>query len=368
MEPLDRLREQLRANGLMQAVLSHPESLAHFAGFYEPVEDWPVANPFLAAPTLLLIQPEDVFLVVPSFSAGHAQRLPWTMIESRTHLFVGTPPDPVAEFTQVIHDLPIESTGTAVEAGHLPLRVARLLEGRGAALVPADELVASVREAKGSQQVEAIRAASRLADVVQQSVKAHAAAGISEAELAGLASAAMYEAAGARVPAILTVTAGEATATGGGTATGRALQAGDLVLTDTAPWLRGAWSDSANAVVVGGPSVEQRRMFDAVRAALALAIDLCRPGSVAGDIDRKVRESLSGWGESYAHHTGHGIGASWTEPPHIIPGSTDVIEEGMVVALEPAIYAAGLGGIRLEHVIHVQASGNELLTQFEHTL
>lgn len=368
MEPLDRLREQLRANSLTQAVLSHRESLAHFAGFYEPVEDWPVANPFLAAPPLLLIRPDDVVLVVPSFSVGHAQGLPWTIVESRTHLFAGTPPDPVAELARVIHDLPIESAGTAVEAGHLPLRVAKLLEARGAALIPADDLVASVREAKGPPQVEAIRAGSRLADVVQQAVKDHAVAGISEAELAGLASAAMYGAAGARVPAILTVTAGEATATGGGTATGRMLQAGDLVLTDTAPWLRGAWSDSANAVVVGAPSAEQRRMFDAVRTALALAIDLCRPGSVAGDIDRKVRESLSGWGESYTHHTGHGIGASWTELPHIISGSTHVIDEGMVIALEPAIYTTGLGGIRLEHVIHVQASSNELLTQFEHTL
>jgi Xaa-Pro dipeptidase len=368
MEPLDRLREQLRAAGLTQAVLSHPESLARFASFYEPLEDWPVANPFLAAPPLLLIQPDDVVLVVPSFSLGPAHGLPWTIVESRTHLFTGTPPDPVAELVRTIGALPIVPGATAVEAGHLPLRVAELLQARGATLVAADDLVASARELKEPAQVEAIRAASRLADVVQQAIKDHAAAGMSEAELAGLAAAAMYGAAGARVPAILTVTAGEATATGGATATGRLLRAGDFVLADTSPWLRGAWSDSANAVVVGAPSAEQRRMFDAVRAALALAIDLCRPGTVTGDVDRKVRESLASWGASYAHHTGHGIGASWAERPRIIAGSGDVIDEGMVLALEPAIYAAGLGGIRLEHVICVRAGGNEVLTQFEHTL
>jgi len=170
------------------------------------------------------------------------------------------------------------------------------------------------------------------------------------------------------VPAVLTVTAGEATGTGGDVAGPRGLREGDLVLTDTSPWIGGAWSDTANAVVVGEPSAEQRRVFDAVRRALELAIELCRPGAVCGEVDRIVRESLAEWGPTYAHHTGHGVGASWCEPPLIIPGSEERIEEGMVLAVEPAVYRPGWGGIRLEHVILVRAGGNEILTRFEHTL
>jgi Xaa-Pro aminopeptidase len=44
------------------------------------------------------------------------------------------------------------------------------------------------------------------------------------------------------------------------------------------------------------------------------------------------------------------------------------VEEGMVLALEPAIYLPGWGGIRLEHVFAVGATDNEILTRFEHTL
>ena len=40
----------------------------------------------------------------------------------------------------------------------------------------------------------------------------------------------------------------------------------------------------------------------------------------------------------------------------------------MVLALEPAIYLSGWGGVRLEHVFVVGAGGNEILTEFEHTL
>jgi Xaa-Pro aminopeptidase len=39
-----------------------------------------------------------------------------------------------------------------------------------------------------------------------------------------------------------------------------------------------------------------------------------------------------------------------------------------VMAVEPSVYRAGWGGMRLEHMFLVAAGGNELLTQFEHTL
>ncbi len=205
--------------------------------------------------------------------------------------------------------------------------------------------------------------------MVQQAVKDHAAAGVSEAELAGLAAAAMFREAARRVPAILTVTTGPvATATGGGVATERVVQQGDLVLTDTSPWIDGAWSDTANAVYVGKPDGQTRRRFDAVRRALHDGISLCRPGAVAKDVDRNVRDLLSEFGPTYSHHTGHGIGAAWSQEPRITPYNDLRIEEGMVLALEPAIYEQGWGGIRLEHVFLVGASDNEILTRFEHTL
>jgi Xaa-Pro aminopeptidase len=179
----------------------------------------------------------------------------------------------------------------------------------------------------------------------------------------------MFREAGRRVPAILTVTAGaEATATGGGVATGRTIEKGDLVLTDTSPWIDGGWSDTANAVFIGSPDAVTRKRFDAARRALHHGISLCRPGVVAKDIDRQVREMLAEHGPTYNHHTGHRIGAAWSEEPRITPYCDERLEEGMVLALEPAIYLPGWGGIRLEHVFRIGADGNEILTKFEHTL
>jgi len=369
---LDSLRAALTERGLAQAVLSHPETLASLGCFETPVEDWPVANPFVALPALLCLGSDDAVLVCADFHLPDVRADDIETVTYRSYDFQRAPDPPGELRTTVLAALDEAGIGpgpTGVEAGHLPHAVAAWLSEAGRAPVACDAAVTTSRRVDSTRDLVAIRAACRLADVVQQAVKDLAAPGLSEAELAGLAAGAMNREAGRRVPAILTVTTGaEATATGGGVATARVVEANDLVLTDTSPWIGGAWSDTANAVFVGTPDRETRRRFDAVRRALHEGIALCRPGAVAKDVDREVRGLLAEHGPTYPHHTGHGIGAAWSEEPRITPYNEMRIEEGMVLALEPAIYLPGWGGIRLEHVFAVGATDNEILTRFEHTL
>jgi Xaa-Pro aminopeptidase len=353
-------------------VLSHPQTLASLGCFEPPLEDWPVSNPFVAIPALLCLGPSDAVLVVADFHSGDVRECGARVVGYRSYDF-RSPPDPAGELRAALlgalDDAGVVPGRTGVEAMSLPYEIADWLRQAGRTPAACDGVVASAEGIGSDPDLGAIRRACRLADVVQQAVKDLAAPGISEAELAGLAAAAMFREAGRRVPAILTVTTGaEATATGGGVATGRVVQEGDLVLTDTSPWIDGAWSDTANAVYVGTPGNDTRRRFDAVRRALHEGISLCRPGAVAKEVDREVRSLLAEYGPTYSHHTGHAIGAAWSEEPRITPYNDVRIEEGMVLALEPAIYRPGWGGIRLEHVFRVGPSDNEVLTHFEHTL
>lgn len=363
---LDHLRAALEAAGHSQAVLSHPETLASLGCFETPDEDWPVANPFVSVPALLCLAPGDTVLVVADFHAPDVRPSGARVVAYRSYDFRQAP-DPAGELratlVATLDEAGFSRGPTGVEARHLPQAVAEWLHQAGRTPVPCDAAV------QVDPSLDAIKRACRLADVVQQAVKDHAAPGISEAELAGLAAAAMFREAGKRVPGILTVTTGaQATATGGGVATGRVVEHGDLVLTDTSPWIDGGWSDTANAVFVGTPDATTRNRFDAVRRALHDGIAMCRPGVVAKDVDRRVRELLDAHGPTYGHHSGHRIGAAWSEEPRITPYCEERIEEGMVFALEPAIYLAGWGGIRLEHTFLVGGSDNEILTRFEHTL
>jgi Xaa-Pro aminopeptidase len=366
-ELIDRLRGALAEARIERAVLSHPETLAQLCLFDPSVEEWPVANPFVASPALLVLGPAEATLLVASFYASHAARSPVPVAQYRSYDYERAPA-PAAELEHALGELTGGAGPIGVEGSSLPVAVADVLRARGAELTRIDELVVAARRIKLPVELDAIRRASHLSDVVQAAVKELAQPGVSEVEVAAQAQAALAREAGRRVPAILTVTTGEATATGGWEATDRVIAPGDLVLCDTSPWIDGHWSDSANAVCAGTPSAEQIRIFDRVRRALELAIALCRPGALACEIDTAVRAELQDLGPTYPHHTGHGIGAAWSEPPRITPYEHIRLEEGMVLAVEPAFYAAGFGGIRLEHVFVVREGGNELLTRFEHTL
>jgi len=363
---LEHLRAALDAAGHTQAVLSHPETLASLGCFETPAEDWPVSNPFVTVPALLLLGPGDTVLVVADFHAPDVRASEARLVTYRSYDFRQAP-DPAGELRatllSALDEAGFTRSSTGIEARHLPHVVAEWLLESGRPPFGCDAAL------EVTPDLDAVRRACRLADVVQQAVKDNAAPGISEAELAGLAAAAMFREAGKRVPGILTVSTGpDGTATGGGVSTGRVVQTGDLVLTDTSPWIDGGWSDTANAVFVGTPDRVTRARFDAVRRALHEGIALCRPGVVAREVDRRVRELLAEHGPTYEHHTGHRIGAAWSEEPRITPYCEEQLEEEMVLALEPAIYLPGWGGIRLEHTFLVGARENEILTNFEHTL
>lgn len=358
--PIERLKLRLNQNGIDVAVLSHPETLAHLVGFEQPLEDWPVAMPLNACPPLLIVGLKQTTLLCPSLYMSQAKNSPVEVLE--------LPAQQTYIPLQLQHLLRTQAAVIGIETRSLPVQIADYVRPLGLDLISVDQLLIDARRIKTQSEVEAVRQASHLADTVQIAVKEQARSGLLEVDLVAAAISAMYRRAGRRVPAVLSVTSGQASGQLGGIAGSRALEPGDLVLVDVSPWFCGAWSDSANTVSVGPPGPTELRMFDAVRDALELAIRLCRPGTKASDIDRQVRASLESWGPTYGHHTGHGVGASWWEPPFIVPDSEERIEEGMILAVEPAIYQPGWGGIRLESVFVVGGRQNELLTEFEHTL
>ena len=73
----------------------------------------------------------------------------------------------------------------------------------------------------------------------------------------------------------------------------------------------------------------------------------------------------NGFGENFTHGTGHGVGLEIHEYPRINSKSEDLIEEGMVITIEPGIYLDGKYGIRWEDLLLVTSDGVEFLTKSE---
>lgn len=153
----------------------------------------------------------------------------------------------------------------------------------------------------------------------------------------------------------------------GGLPTNYRLTEGDLFLLDYSVVLEGYRSDFTNAIAVGNPTPQQRELFGYVVSAIQAGEKVLRAGVNARDVfdavERPVRDQ--GLAEHFKHHAGHGIGMAHPEAPILVPQSEDVLVAGDVITLEPGLYVAGIGGIRLEHNYLITDTGFERLSQHE---
>lgn len=132
----------------------------------------------------------------------------------------------------------------------------------------------------------------------------------------------------------------------------------------------GYWTDVTRTYVLAAPEERQLRLYEAVFSARAAAMAAIRPGVKASEVDRVAREVLRSRGldQAMPHSTGHGVGfaaISANARPRLHPKSEDVLEEGMVFNVEPAVYFDSYGGLRHCDMVAVTAGGVELLTPFQ---
>jgi Xaa-Pro dipeptidase len=222
----------------------------------------------------------------------------------------------------------------------------------------------ALRMVKDAAEIAAIERSCRVVSAGQRAFRATARPGMREIELFSAIHAAMEAACGRRVPVLPDLMSGDRMMEVGAPPTDRVMQAGELALCDLAARHEGTWADSCTTICLGTPTASMRRVHDTVRRVLDQAISMARPGVVAADLDRAVRDAITSAGYDFPHHTGHGVGAGYHEEPRIIPGATAVLEENMVVALEPAAFADGVGA-RVEHIVVVTSGGGRILTDYE---
>lgn len=145
----------------------------------------------------------------------------------------------------------------------------------------------------------------------------------------------------------------------------RRLAPGDVCISSCGGQLGGYNAELERTMIIGEPSEEQVRLFEAMLDIQAYALSRFAPGRRCRDAERDVRDYVDelGYSAYLRHHTGHAIGLEIHEKPFVDLGDDTLMEPGMIFSCEPGLYVPGVGGFRHSDTLLITESGAEVLTQ-----
>jgi Xaa-Pro aminopeptidase len=252
------------------------------------------------------------------------------------------------------------TTVTALET----MRKAVSTKVRRGMFVAVGSIVAGLREVKDADELKLIRAAARVGCDLFDGMLTYLEAGLTETEVAATLEYAARLAGAEGMSFDTIVASGERSALPHGHATSAKLPKQGFVTLDFGVILDGYCSDMTRTVHMGKALPGERDVYDSVLEAQEAAVAAVAPGVTAGEVDEAARSVLRRvkLDRYFSHSTGHGVGLEIHEGPRLAAKQTQVLEQGMVITIEPGVYMPGRFGLRIEDMVLVTATGSEILT------
>ena len=351
------LQRQVAENGLDAFLVSAEESIYYLTGVsYKPLE-----RPFF----IVVRSQLPPVLLVPALEQDHLRSAPNI---DHIHHYWDYPAPQGKGWPERLLEL-LESPARLGVEPSLPQEIAQALTGLSPKML---SLVEKLRTVKSEAEIEMLRQASRYADLAVQKVIGASYYGVSEVELFSQGRAVQVQ--------IMKDTDYDVLSTnvlaGSWPAPLSAQPHGVPAITDRLKkgphialgFLRvnGYAAECERTYFLAPPTKEVREVFAAMLEARRRAFALVRPGASCSEIDITTRDFLreQGYGEHILHRTGHGFGLGNHEAPWVAEGSEDILQENMLISIEPGIYLTGVGGIRHSDTTLVTQNGYENLTRY----
>lgn len=385
-ERISRIQEHLHTAGLGAVVCALPSNVLLLTGYWPVVGD-SIAISVCDGPTVLLVPEDEVELAEAGFADSIETYVPETLNEMRSVAEAVKPrlADIVRRFKFPNGAIGVESGAGSQAASYLAIHLfGSELSKMLRELLPdsdftfVDEWIRRLGSVTTQLELGRIRQACAIAKTAYRLGASRLRAGMREPEAAQLFQAPLSGVGVTGVP--LQRCSGFAFCMSGPNSAkayaayartrDRILEPNDLVMMHCNSYVDGFWTDITRTYTLQPPEERQAKMRAAILAARDAALDAIRPGARAADVDAAARRVIQDFGlEQYLKHgTGHGVGFSPMSAysiPRVHASSPDVLEEGMVFNVEPAVYIEDYGGIRHCDMVAVTRTGHELLTDFQ---
>ncbi|MGD0817028.1 MAG: aminopeptidase P family protein [Methanomassiliicoccales archaeon] len=233
-----------------------------------------------------------------------------------------------------------------------------------AEIVDVSYAIAASRLVKDQDEVERLRKACQIASRVGEELPSIVKEGMAEYEAAAEVGYRMMKLGATTTSFTTNASWGSNSAEPHHEPDDRRLKKGDMVLFDYGALYNKYGSDVTRTFVFGRAEKWQKDIYEIVLQSQLEAIDAVRAGAEAKEIDAVARRIIDAtqYKGRFIHSLGHGIGLSVHDGGRFSPTSDIILEENMVMTVEPGIYLPGKGGVRIEDDIRVTKNGCEVLT------
>jgi len=229
------------------------------------------------------------------------------------------------------------------------------------------EAILEARLIKTEEEIERIKKAANLGDIGFKTIYNSIEEGMSERDLAAEAEYAMRKAGSDGTAFDTIIATGINSSFPHATISEKKIKEGDVVLVDIGATFKGYHSDMSRTFIFGRVDEKKADLINIVNESQKLALDSIKIGINCKELDKITRnyfiEKKEEWSSRFIHSLGHGVGLDIHERPYISSNSQDIIQENMVITIEPGLYIPGLGGARTEDLILIKKNGNISLSK-----
>ncbi|MBI2918074.1 MAG: aminopeptidase P family protein [Chloroflexi bacterium] len=346
-----KLRQKLAEAGLDALLVSQPENRRYLSGFTG------------SAGMLLITQDKAVIATDFRYVEQSTQQAPdFELFKTEGdlgHWF----PDAAGDFGARVWGYESQHL-TVAEFYALKGAMRRTSANGRPRLVATREMVEPLRQVKEPQELALMARACEITSRTLDEVAAVLEPGTTEAAAAWEIERRFHEKGGQGLAFDSIVAAGPNAALPHHQPSDHPIERGETIVVDIGARVGGYCCDMTRTVCLGKPDDKVRRVYDTVFGAQLTALSTVRAGMTGAEADALARGFIkkAGYGEAFGHSLGHGVGLAVHELPRLSHVSQDVLEEGMVFTIEPGVYLAGWGGVRIEDTVVLEKGGARPLT------
>ena len=347
---LHKLRPVIAERGLDALLISQPENYRYLSGFTGS-SGW------------LVISHSDAVLATDSRYTEQAKQ------ETQGFEIIKIKGDLDGWLPQLTSNLGWHKLG--FEADHICYanyhKLSEIIKVRQAnlELIPTTGLVEHLRSIKEPAELGLIMKTVELTDAAFEHIKSVIRAGVTEREAAWEIEKFLRQNGSEGVPFEIIVASGPNSALPHAKPGERVIHSGEPVLIDMGARIGGYCSDFSRTLCLGKADKTLQEIYNAVQEAQLTAIDKIESGMTASAADKLARDVIeqAGYGDNFGHGLGHGVGIAIHEPPTLSSTSTDLLVDGMIFTIEPGIYIAEYGGVRIEDMVTLEKGRIRVLTK-----